>query len=162
MGKKIKSIFRIIIWVCVLGAVFLGIRNFLPYERCYFKIVGATKNSALGRDVINCLGEPEKIITDKNGSGKLYYDGLVITCGSRSPLTHVQYINITSQKYRFGLYNIGVGSPKKMVDLAYRMSNAYASLDGPNIYIDNHMLVEFKYDKNDKVSEIFLVEYWSS
>ena len=103
MVKKIKGVFKIIICICVFVAAFLGIKNFFPYERCYFKVIGVNENKAIGRDVINCLGEPLLTTTDEDGHGQYYYDGLIVTCNSRTPNTHVRKIEITSKKHGFGL-----------------------------------------------------------
>lgn len=164
--RVIKRVFFIMIIVCL---TFLIVKKNLPYEPYYFYKIGfktyeptefwTPLNYFAYRDVIDNFGEPNRKDIGKNDWPTLYYDGMEITCFADHELAGVANIHLTSPEYRFGLYKIGIGSSKKLVDFAYKCSKAKPSPDGPNMYIDNHVFVEFIYDKNDNVSEIIMFAY---
>jgi len=171
MLKKTLIIIKNILITAVIAVfLFFIVRNFMPYERHYFYDIGfktyeptefwVSENYFAYRDVINNFGEPNKKNVDENGWVTLYYDGMEITCCGEKELAPLANIYIYSPQYRFGLYSIGVGSPKKLVDFAYKWSNAGKSSDvGVYAYVDSNVWVEFEFDENDRVKAMMLLSY---
>lgn len=181
MAKTMKTILSKLVFVmCIVVIAFLIVRNMRPYERDYFLAVGIedTDNNSVTTnlfrnidDVTKSLGEPidikETIETNELGDGIIqkyrfidyFYDGLNIRFWDYDPRPITAYMVITSSEYRFGFYNIGVGSPRWLVDFAYKSSSARVSADTDRAYIDDDMYVEFSYDKENKVEQIKIFEF---
>ena len=181
MAKTMKTILSKLVFVmCIVVIAFLIVRNMRPYERDYFLAVGIedTDNNSVTThlfrnidDVTKSLGEPidikETIETNELGDGIIqkyrlidyFYDGLNIRFVDYDPRPITVYMVITSPEYRFGFYNIGVGSPRGLVDFAYKSSSARVSADTDRAYIDHDMYVEFSYDKENKVEQIKIFEF---
>lgn len=169
MNKKvIKLLPKIILPMCVFMIAFAVIKNKLPYEEDYFEAMGIKSDLSsdmhrLLEEVTESLGEPTKSTVEKVGEydcNQLYYDGLVIRFHGTGPNTSTSVMEITSSEYRFGLYRIGVGSPRWLIEFAYKSSNAGKSADTEMAYIDKGMWIQFNYDDNDRVEKITISEYY--
>lgn len=168
---------KLVFFICIVIIAFLIVRNMRPYERDYYLAVGIENkdvNNPCFRnidDATESLGEPidikETIETNDFGNGTIqkyryidyFYDGLNIRFWDYDPRPITAYMVITSSEYRFGFYNIGVGSPRWLVDFAYKSSSARVSADTDRAYIDHDMYVEFSYDKENKVEQIKIFEF---
>lgn len=162
--KRVSFFFLSFVAVCI---IFLVAKKFMPYEREYFGELGlvhtinpqSTSRIYSHMDAINSLGNPIKKYVTENGWIKLYYDGLTFSCLGINEKSDIANVIITSPQYKFGLYNIGIGSPKTLVDFAYKFSSARPSPDGDNIYLEDSLVVKYEYDTDNKVNKIQVCLY---
>jgi len=73
-----------------------------------------------------------------------------------STLGRVQSVRITGSSIRFGEYQIGVGSTREEIELAYRKMVIHESPDGTITVIEGRTWVVIRFDENDKVERITL------
>ena len=157
----------ILVLIIVIISVFLYKRwhekNF-PYATGYAKKIGL-ENYNYTENTIDKLGEPIDIKEEeKTLDGKqLFYmwmtfDGYKLSFyfegGKPKSLSDYKLgcAWITNPDYKIGRYNIGVGSPRSLVEKAYRGKEII--VDGPFGFIDGIIWVSFLFDSNDKVTEM--------
>ena len=169
MSKKLfKLLLKFVILMCLIIIAFTVIKGKLPYEGDYFEALGIKSDlpsdmHRLLEEVTESLGEPIKTTIEKSGEfeqDQLYYDGLVIRFHGSGPKSSTSVLEITSPEYRFGLYHIGVGSSRRLVDFAYKSSGARMSDDTERAYIDNGMWIQFSYDDKNRVNKMIISEFF--
>jgi hypothetical protein len=133
----------------------------VPYEANYTGKVGV---DGFFKDIVKKIGEPNKMSTDSNGLPlAIYNDFELHLMGKTVDDSGVAVVGITSSKYKFGKYDITVGSSKINVVKAYTSAGKYTNIGcqgDPKIYhaYDKGYILTFYFDDNDNVSKIEF--YW--
>jgi len=157
----------ILVLIIAIISVFLYKRwheKNVPYETGYAKKIGL-ENYNYTENTIDKLGEPIDIKEEeKTSDGKqLFYMwmtfdgyklGFYFEGGKPKSLSDYKLgcAWITNPDYKIGRYNIGIGSPRSLVEKAYRGKEMI--VDGPFGFIDGIIWVSFLFDSNDKVTEM--------
>lgn len=138
------------------------------YESDYFSKLGLSYHKHEYQykytTMIKDFGEPLKI-EEKDGSTYCIYQGFFFeyfNVGNNDSIIHYSATNvtITSDKYKFGKDNIGVGSRREKVEKAYIKSidkeakNDFRGFRDGSSY--DEQWVEYYFDKNDRVRAITL------
>ena len=149
-----------IIWGTILGIfLILGIYQLrhpmiFCYEKDYFGKVGLPE-SHLYESVVEKMGEPLRIEKTEDGYYIVHYNGLELGTGIK--LGIVQYVKVTGEQYRFGMWRIGVGSTRKEVESVYRHIKKIHGMRYNEVgVIDGLRWVTYVFDENDIVKEIYL------
>jgi len=175
LSKKriILIVFSIFVILLAAGIAYGGIKDKMestPYETedgyyskgDFYKIVDYN-------DMVKKFGEP-KIVKDENGYYWATYNDFGMGIGDTLTNSICNNVLILSSKYKFGKYNIGVGSSKIDVIKAYTSAGKYTfiSCDGdPKVYHanDKGYVLTFYFDDKDDVSKIefyWLGDYWTT
>ena len=142
-----------------------------PYETedGYFQTVGLL-NARTYKNVVAKFGEPNSMITDKNGMPMAIYDGFELhLMGDTIDNSGVSVVTVVSSEYLFGRYKIGVGSSKAEIEKAYTSAGKYTFISGsdnPRIYyaMDKGIALTFYFDDNDIVTKFDFTwqgDYWT-
>lgn len=141
-----------------MGVVLIyNIIRFLPYEAHYFEKLGVNRIRYLYSDMIKDFGEPIKIDIRPSQYALAVYEEFTMVYTCKADDAFLQSIRITGEKYRFGWRSIGVGSTRKEVEKAYK--NVKKSTDPICAYVDGKIFVEFIFNENDVVTEIWFFDY---
>lgn len=149
-----KKIILILLPILFLINLYLMHHPIIAYERHYYEKIGIPRSWRYN-DIVEAKGEP--IGTDQN-EDRYYvnYDGLVLVYDNIENGI-IQSVRITGKQYRFGLWRIGIGTPRKKVESIYK--HIKKILDMPKNefgVIDGTTWVYFNFDENNCVSKITL------
>ncbi len=172
MMIRIKTIILSVIAIVVCAAVFAVYRfSNRYYEDDYFGKVSLPGENFVYRDLISACGtpvnygimsyDPEQEIGGKYWT-KVDYEGFSVLFNPDTPipsdLDRMKSCRVYSSEYKFGRYNIGVGSTRKEVDKAYEKS--YKAGKDRNCKEENRMnfkdhftQVSYFFDEYDIVNE---------
>ena len=150
-----------IIWGTILGIfLILGIYQLrhpmiFRYEKDYFGKVGLPR-AKLYESVVEKMGEPLRIEEKNDWGYVVHYDGLELGYPCIE-LGALEYVKVTGNQYRFGMWRIGVGSTRKKVESVYRhIKKIHGMRDNEVGVIDGLRWVTYVFDENDIVKEIYL------
>ena len=154
LNKKVSIIFSIMSCLILIFGIYLLRHPIFCYEKDYFGKVGLPKNH-LYKSVVEKMGEPLRIEKTEDGYYIVHYNGLELGTGIK--LGIVQYVKVTGEQYRFGMWRIGVGSTRKKVESVYRhIKKIHGMRDNEVGVIDGLRWVTYVFDENDIVKEIYL------
>lgn len=130
----------------------------LTYKTDYFYALGIGV-SHLYSDLIERKGEPLDVVKNENGDWIVYYDGLGINFGKYYKKSSFQVVRVTGNQYKFGFWQIGIGTSRKKIESVYKHIDKIKDLPKEEFgIIDNGTWVYFKFDKNNNVSEIVITD----
>lgn len=124
------------------------------YEQNYFRKIGI-KGAWLYQSVVNDKGEPLSVEIHEEHHYVNYADLVLVYDNIEKGV--MQAAHITGEQYRFGLWKIGVGTPRKKLESVYR--HVKKILDMPEDefgVIDGGTWVYFEFDENDCISKVTL------
>ena len=154
LNKKVSIIFSIMSCLILIFGIYLLRHPIFCYEKDYFGKVGLPSGH-LYRSVVEKMGEPLRIEKTEDGYYIVHYNGLELGTGIK--LGIVQYVKVTGEQYRFGMWRIGVGSTRKKVESVYRhIKKIHGMRDNEVGVIDGLRWVTYVFDENDIVKEIYL------
>ena len=164
-----KNIIIILVVLLTIISLIIIKSTFIVYEWNYFDEAGVDNVYNLS-DAIERKGEPLKI--DYNSEKKsiyAYYDGMYLRFDAyflkslddiSEYLSHepIACIVITGKQYRFGLWNVGVGTSRKELERVYKYIRKQKDVDLNEWFgiIDGSTWVSFYFDSNDCVSKIYI------
>jgi len=146
--KMIKLVFAIIICFICVGVIAITFK----YKCNYFQELGLKARSY--ERVKNRYGEPIDIYTNDIGCIYVCYDGISYVFENLDKSFY--RVEITSEKYSFGLLNVKVGDSRKKIELLYKNNNhCVDDYDTENelIIFDDVYIIYFYFNDN-KVSKI--------
>lgn len=149
------------------------------YEDDYFGKVSLPGEHFVYRDLISACDtpvnygimsyDPEQEIGGKYWT-KVDYEGFSVLFNPDTPipsdLDHMKSCRVYSSEYKFGRYNIGVGSTREEVDKAYEKSykagkDRTCKEENRMNFKDHFTQVSYFFDENDIVNEIwFYMSYY--
>lgn len=150
-------------WVVIVIVLFVIIKTSdyeKIYEKDYGEKIGITR--FWYNDIIKSKGTPKSEKEYDNGETlHVYYPDCIILFGKNADDSKDKYsfynVKIISPKYKFGKYNIGIGSSIEMVNKAYRgLTKVNPRSENTIEYIDGAAWVEFEMDSNKKVKSIII------
>ena len=161
-----NRILRIILFIGVVILIFLAIfifniNNKGIYVKDYYAVVNFAENNFYESIIVN--NGPIKEIKDSSygehgyGFREVYTtDGRNFVFGTISgKVTYLCRIEITSSKYRFGHYKIGVGTNKSTVEKIYRNAKYFEyEPEGYLSVVDGAFEIDCYFDKDDNVCKI--------
>ena len=154
LNKKVSIIFSIMSCLILIFGIYLLRHPIFCYEKDYFGKVGLPR-AKLYESVVEKMGEPLRIEKTEDGYYIVHYNGLELGTGIK--LGIVQYVKVTGEQYRFGMWRIGVGSTRKEVESVYRhIKKIHGMRDNEVGVIDGLRWVTYVFDENDIVKEIYL------
>ena len=154
LNKKVSIIFSIMSCLILIFGIYLLRHPIFCYEKDYFGKVGLPR-AKLYESVVEKMGEPLRIEKTEDGYYIVHYNGLELGTGIK--LGIVQYVKVTGEQYRFGMWRIGVGSTRKKVESVYRhIKKIHGMRDNEVGVIDGLRWVTYVFDENDIVKEIYL------
>lgn len=128
----------------------------LIYQKNYFCKIGIG-NSHLYNNIIQKKGTPLDIKRTDDGNWNVYYDGLKITYGTQLNTGVFKCVTITGNQYKFGMWKIGIGTPRTKVESVYRHIKKVKDLPTNEFgVIDGGTWVWFKFDKDNNVIQLDL------
>ena len=152
LNKKVSIIFSIMSCLILIFGIYLLRHPIFCYEKDYFGKVGLPKNH-LYKSVVEKMGEPLRIEKTEDGYYIVHYKGLELGTGIK--LGIVQYVKVTGEQYRFGMWRIGVGSTRKEVESVYRHITKSTGLPQNCLgVIEGLRWITYEFDENDIVREI--------
>jgi hypothetical protein len=163
-GEKLIVKYYVLLTCVVISIVVFVIIKTADYEKIYEKEYG--EKIGITRfwynDIIKLKGIPESEKECDNGETLyVYYPDCIILFGKNTDESKDKYffyhVKIISPKYKFGRYNIGIGSSIEMVNKAYRGLTKVNPIRKNTIeYIDGAAWVGFEIDSNKKVKSIII------
>ena len=106
--------------------------------------------------VVRNLGKPKSMQQDKEGDWIACYDGLKIVFGKEKN-SILKRVSITGNQYKFGIWRVGVGTPRSKIESIYRyIPKAKEVSQNEFTVIDSGTWIWFKFDKDDRVYQIDL------
>ena len=154
LNKKVSIIFSIMSCLILIFGIYLLRHPIFCYEKDYFGKVGLPR-AKLYESVVEKMGEPLRIEKTEDGYYIVHYNGLELGTGIK--LGIVQYVKVTGEQYRFGMWRIGVGSTRKKVESVYKhIKKIHGMRDNEVGVIDGLRWVTYVFDENDIVKEIYL------
>ena len=157
LNKKVSIIFSIMSCLILIFGIYLLRHPIFCYEKDYFGKVGLPKNH-LYKSVVEKMGEPLRIEKTEDGYYIVHYNGLELGTGIK--LGIVQYVKVTGEQYRFGMWRIGVGSTRKEVESVYRHKIQW-STDTIVQICEGETSVKFEFDENNIVKAIYIALGWA-
>ena len=158
LSKKACIIWGTIIGIfLIIGIYQLRHPSIFYYEKDYFGKVGLPE-SHLYESVVEKMGEPLRIEKTEDGYYIVHYNGLELGTGIK--LGIVQYVKVTGEQYRFGMWRIGVGSTRKEVESVYRHKIQW-STDTIVQICEGETWVKFEFDENNIVKAIYIALGWA-
>ena len=157
LNKKVSIIFSIMSCLILIFGIYLLRHPIFCYEKDYFGKVGLPKNH-LYKSVVEKMGEPLRIEKTEDGYYIVHYNGLELGTGIK--LGIVQYVKVTGEQYRFGMWRIGVGSTRKEVESVYRHKIQW-STDTIVQICEGETWVKFEFDENNIVKAIYIALGWA-
>lgn len=116
----------------------------------YGKIIGRTYEVLIER-----YGESNNIVHSERYS-EVYYDTLKFICVGEEH-TSVYVSIIEDEKIRFGIFNIGVGSSKHIVETVFYLKERLIVEEENQFGIrDGGYHITFEYDENDMVERMYV------
>ena len=137
------------------------------YEKDYFGKVGLPR-AKLYESVVEKMGEPLRIEKTEDGYYIVHYNGLELGTGIK--LGIVQYVKVTGEQYRFGMWRIGVGSTRKEVESVYRHKIQWSTDEEIEVcdydyenkeFIYSEPWLNFEFDENNLVKAIYISMGWA-
>ena len=152
LNKKVSIIFSIMSCLILIFGIYLLRHPIFCYEKDYFGKVGLPR-AKLYESVVEKMGEPLRIEKTEDGYYIVHYNGLELGTGIK--LGIVQYVKVTGEQYRFGMWRIGVGSTRKEVESVYRHITKSTGLPQNCLgVIEGLRWITYEFDENDIVREI--------
>ncbi|MCD8089943.1 MAG: hypothetical protein LUD81_04870 [Clostridiales bacterium] len=180
MGKIENALYILGYALCtlVLFLIIFSIYRYYTqyYETDYFGKLSLPSVRSRYETLVSVWGEPNEIVTlsyePEQKYGKKYwlncvYDDFSIKINSDSPIPvyndSVSSCTIYSERFRFGKYNIGVGSSKDEVESAYKkywkvVKDSTVKDENIIAYQDKSIHAEYTFDENNIVNEICI--FW--
>lgn len=122
------------------------------YEKNYWGKIGENSD-----DVILNFGTPIDIDYEET-CFEMHYNGMDVLCYSNGT---TYLADIFDSNLRFGILNIGVGSPRKLVENIFVFKKKIIDV-GENEYgiVDGINTVVFEYDQDDKVKRMYISRWY--
>ncbi|MGV7114749.1 hypothetical protein [Paenibacillus kyungheensis] len=157
----LKRIIVGIIFLGILGLGFIFLSDKAIIEKDYF--AKANISSFFYKDIISNKGTPLSEHTKfdpENGqeyAKDLLYPGYRLLFMNKNSTTNkndylLANVKITDENYRIGSEKIGIGTSKSLVEKVYKDNKRI--LDIHDGFIDGDTWIQYKFDKNQNVSEI--------
>ena len=128
------------------------------YEKDYFGKLGLPR-AKLYESVVEKMGEPLRIEEKNDWGYVVHYDGLELGYPCIE-LGALEYVKVTGNQYRFGMWRIGVGSTRKEVESVYRHKIQW-STDTIVQICEGETWVKFEFDENNIVKAIYIALGWA-
>ena len=135
------------------------------YVKNYFAVLGLQRDR-LYSNAVEIFGEPLNIVPSEHSDYifMVQYDGIdLVVSGTPNNPGSVVGVRIYSPKFRFGDKEIGIGSTREEIEIAYkgfgtyrRGRNSLTHTDYGILIIDGFTWLEFHLDENEMVVEIVM------
>lgn len=151
--KKISYVTIIIMAVLLIVSVYFCFHP-LVYQTNYYAKLGIGK-SHLYDSIVQKKGNPLSVQQDNSKNWIVCYDGLKIRYGAQLKTGAFECVTITSDRYKFGIWKIGVGTSRKKLESVYRHIHKIKDLPNDEFgIIEGDTWVWFKFDAHNNVSQI--------
>ncbi|MFD1988954.1 hypothetical protein ACFSGI_03115 [Paenibacillus nicotianae] len=152
----------IVTLICLVSLfIYFLLGNQKRIEKDYFLKAGIT--SFFYKDILSSKGRPlleKEIIDSENGkeyAKDLLYPGYRLFFMNKNSTNNqkdyfLANVKITDKNYRIGSEKIGIGTSKSLVEKVYKDKKRI--LDINDGFIDGDTWIQYKFDKNQNVSEI--------
>lgn len=127
----------------------------LVYCTNYYSSLGLG-HSWLYNDIIYSIGYPVLETYDVSGQILMNYDGFTIVHSNKKNGI-MESVRITGNQYRFGYFQIGVGTSKKQLQRIYKHIKKIKDLPKNEFgVIENNTWIWFEFDESNCVSKMTL------
>lgn len=149
--KKVSRMFKIgLIILCCIGILFI-IMRYITYDK-YWNKVGRTYEQ-----MIQLMGEPNSVKENEGIRDVCYAEMTYVYVYDSKKSNRVYLVELEDKNVRFGLFNIGVGTPDYIIKFIYSQKDKIKDLDQYNYgIVDGSVNVVFEFDNHKKVKKIYL------
>ena len=161
---KIILLTGVVILIFLIVIIF-NVNNKGIYVKDYYAVVNFAENNFYESVIVN--NGPIKEIKDSSygedgyGFREVYTtDGRNFVFGKmRGNITDLCRIEVTSSRYKFGHYKIGVGTNKNTIEKIYRHARHFEYRpEGYLLVVDGKFAIEYYFGKDDDVAKLVIWE----